>query len=562
VCSFAYSHTKGFLDLTSSTLGTLILVGTQVDGDLVAVGSTVTTLYAQGLSVKLNVMAMKAHFVTQISVDDLNVQGGLMLSGAIFDNLFKPTRVKAKGMFNLDGATFKASVMFDDVACATFSMSGANITGDTSIVDLDAGIVLLATTQFGGALRFERGCVRGVFDIRRVTVAGDFVLERTELQGGTDLAGVVAASLQLLDVTCADIYAQYPITLALANAAVADVSRPSTFESVSVLRSDLKSLRPAQWDVRGELAVGSSTIGFCLIEDNHVGSFVLSDTKFIDALFVGRTIFRDDVRLINVDAEGPVVFQGNTIQGSLDIRLSRFGRLDFNQQSLPQRLACTSSTVKQLRFDEFTSRRALKDDRRHRYDGCTIDLESSTYDQVICNVADLARSLAPKESRQQFVVLERALRQSGFDELADTVYRKGRTRYYESVKRTDFGVWLRGAIANWTTGYGLSVFRITVLTISVPLLLFFLVWLSPGTASVSDAAQSCTSNTGWTTAAAAVGATYLGEGSTKAHLTDCRLLGLVPAHGIALPLRLLGIILLPIWLVIVTGILKYAVKSG
>jgi hypothetical protein len=562
MCWLAYAHVKGFLDVSGSVIETLVLVGAEVEGEIAAIGATVSALVAQGLSVQLNVMAMGTHFKGQVVLDHADVRGAVQLSGAVFDARFSPSRVKIKGTFDLDGAQFKSGVAIDELACATFSMSRSTVTGDAALFDLEAGNVLLAATEFAGALRFERGCVRGVFDVRRITVAGDFVIERTELQGGTDLAGVEAASLQLLDVTCADIYAYYPIELALSDAGVTDVSRSSRFGWVSVLRSNLTSLRPARWEVAGEMRVSSSTIGYGLIEHDRFGSFVVADTKLTEAFFVGQTSFGGDVRFINVAAGGPVVFQGNDIPDRLDVRLSTFGRLDFQRQRLPRTLNCTSSTANQLMFDGMTRRHALSKEERNRYDGSVIDLESSTYEQIFCSVSELTRHLAPKPSRQQFVVLERALRASGFDELGDMVYRDGRTRYYNRLRSTDLGVWSRGMIADWTTGYGLSVTRITLLTVIVPLVLFALVLLSPGTATEAAAPSTCAASPAWTTAAAAIGATYLGEGTTTAHLTECRLLGTIPAHALALPLRLLGLILVPLWLAIATGILKYAVKSG
>jgi hypothetical protein len=293
-----------------------------------------------------------------------------------------------------------------------------------------------------------------------------------------------------------------------------------------------------------------------------MGTFVVLDTKITEGLFVGRNVVRGDVRLVNVATDGPVVFKDNAIPQRIDVRLSAFGRLSFTDQRLPPTLACTSSTMKQLMFDGVTRRHALTEEESERYDGCVIDLESSTYEQIFCSVAELERHLAPKPSRQQFVVLERALRQSGFDELGDMVYRGGRTRYYERLKSTDVGIWLRGKIADVATGYGLSVARISRLTLIVPLVVFGLVLLSPGAASDSSAVHGCTAYPRWTTAATAVTATYLGEGSTEARLTECSLVHLVPAHALALPLRLLGMVLVPLWLVIATGLLKFAVKSG
>ncbi len=554
-CEVEHAHVRGVLDLSASKFAILILAGASIDAHLVLDGAAATTINAQGLSVNMNLTATGAHIADDPHFSDWAVGGNVMLADAVFDALFSVSGVAVQGNFNIDGVTANAGVNFEKLSCTELSMKGAMIIGDAIVLNVKAPNVELDSAEIRGKLRFGQGSV-GFLGLENATVGGQLALAFIQIQGA-NISGTHAAELFCLTADCNSVFAN-------------DAPRPSRFGSVTMLQSKFDSLWPANWDVSGTFALTASTIETVVIEHNNdIGSLVITDTKIGRTLIVRNNVVRGGVHLNRIAADGPVVFRSNTIAGNIDIERSAFGRLDFQAQALPKVLTCTSSTVDQLVFDKLTSTNASADDSPkgpspppRRYDGRTIDLENSTYEQITCSVVDLMRCLAPKPSRQQFVVLERALRRSGFDELGDIVYRAGRTRYTEAVKSTNPGIWIRGKIADWTTGYGLDIPRITMLTFAVPLIVFALVLVSPGTASESDAAQPCAGLQAWTTAAAAVFATYLGEGSTKAHLTECSLLGLLPAHALALPLRLLGLILIPIWLAIATGILKYADKSG
>ena len=559
VCAFDYAQVSGQLDLSGGTIETLILAGARVEGDLSAVSLTVTTLFAQALSVHGTLFAIGAHFLQQPTFDDVAVDGSALLMQATFDTFFRFARAKALGTFCLDAATFKGGLGVEGLSCATLSMAAATVHGNASFYDLDANNVLLGGSSFHGFLLFERGKVHGVFDVRAMVVDENLTMERIELDA-INVAAVKAAALIFTDLTCADVYSDYPD-------AGSSGAGNSEFRYVSMIRSHIHSLRPARWIVPEELRVASGTLGYCLIEENHVGGLRFTDVKITEACFVGKNEVEHDLVLLNAAVDGPTVLQNNTIGGTIAITLCQLNRLDLSGQTRPGKLSCTSSTIKQLRFDEETEKRASPDPSSNvvrgpeRYRGRAIDLDSSSYDQVSCSTSDLLSALAPRRSRQQFIVLERALRNAGFDELGDAVYREGLNWYYGEVVR-DFSVRLRGQIANVTTGYGLSIARITAVAVAIPALAFLLLLASPGSVAYQGSAPGCVSVPSPGAVAVAAGQIFVNAGDAKVELTRCPVLGLVPASALALPLRILGMIVFPLWIVIATGILKYAVKNA
>lgn len=552
-CAFDYADVSGQLDFSGGTIATLILAGARVEGDLSAMGLTVTTLYAQGLSVRGTLFAIGAHFLQQPTFDDVEVSGAALLTRATFDAFFRFARGKAVGTFSLNAATLKGGLGVEGLTCATLSMAGATIQGDTSFYDLDARNVLLRGSAFHGLLLVERGAVHGVFDVRDIAVDGDLVMERVDL-AAINVAGVRAASLIFTDLECDDLYADYA-----GGAGVPEAAGTSEFRYVSMIRSNVRSLRPYRWVVPEELRVASGTLGYCLIEENRLGGLRFTDTKIGAGCFVGKNEIAHDVVLLNAAVDGPTVLKENAIGGAISITLCAMNRLDLARQTLPANVACTSSKIAQLRFDEHTERHAPG--AAERYRDRLIDLDSSSYDDVSCSVAGLLSALARRPSRQQFIVLERALRNAGFDELGDTVYQAGRTWYYKHVTR-ELSVRLRGWIADWTTGFGVSVMKITAVAVAIPVLAFLMLVVSPGSVADSGTPATCAAAPAPGAVALVVGQTFVGAGDAKVELTGCPVLHAVPARAVQLPLRILGMIVFSLWIVIATGILKYAVKSG
>ncbi|HEV2641515.1 MAG TPA: hypothetical protein VGT98_02355, partial [Candidatus Elarobacter sp.] len=297
-CSFEYATVHGFVDVSGSTLAALVLVGASIEGEIVANQASISRFFAQGMSVDGSFSAMQARFENQIMIDDSHF-GALRLNAAVFDDVFYPARVEVDGPFDADGATFAKAVGIQRLSCATFSMQGATVTGHAALFDVDAENAMLRGAKFGGRLLVERGSVKGVFDVRGVSVAEDFIIERAELSDGANIAGVTAVSLQLLDVTAGDVFAEAPAADAVGGAEPA-ATRQSRFQTVIVRRSKLKSLRPAHWLISGDFYLQSSSVDFALFEDNEVGGFVVTSTKFRDACFLGRNTFHGLVAWTNV----------------------------------------------------------------------------------------------------------------------------------------------------------------------------------------------------------------------------------------------------------------------
>ena len=419
------------LDLTNVKAHALVL-SDRIHGKTVLDGLAVTAVFdasdatfhgpVSGVGARLGVLKAERSTFGDVRLTDLVIDAGASFGGAQFEGPFSLAGGRIGGNLDCEGAAFGRALTLETVSVtgsASFTSHAASGPGDVDRTGTFGGDVEFSGVSIGYHLRFESLAAHGVaIDLTGTHVGGDLTLERLHPES-IDLSGASVSG----DITMSALQCE---KCALENVTVGgDVTMcgdANTHQQCEFGTMDLYGTT-----ISGTLSVLEATIAECF------------KAKFVT---VGRDV---DFRGSHTPA---IDVNGGTIGGRV-----KLGEL---AAPFPPRILFTGAKVGAI---DVTGAIARADAAtRERLAATTFDLADCAYDYLVCDPRLLVERFAdPNTNRQPYLQLEAMLRKRGFDTEADDVYASGR-RNTKSPPGTSG--WIRDVVAESVAGYGVSFTRI------------------------------------------------------------------------------------------------------